>query len=261
MSQRRTSERVRESMARRPPIEVITLGDTSSDEGDQSEMEVDVDSPQDHNQSTSIPMSLGPSATSPCQQPSASIGQLSTPVQEPSTPIGQPPTPIQAPPTPLAQPSTPSRLNHTQIPAIRTQISSHGKQISNKSPRHSQPVGSRPNPTKAIARKQVGQQRSLSQQAPNSQEPSERPSRENRAEFMSERCNSLKARLKQRKLHLEKIIGAFRLDEQVYFVVKWKGLIQPERVALTDLRLLFPDQVLDYMCQKIKWADRICPSD
>lgn len=59
----------------------------------------------------------------------------------------------------------------------------------------------------------------------------------------------------RRKLVLDQIMGAINAKDGVDFVVKWKGLEHLERVPLDNMRVLFPQEVLDYMCQKIKWRN------
>jgi len=63
-------------------------------------------------------------------------------------------------------------------------------------------------------------------------------------------------RLIQRKLVLEKIIGAIRnSNNRVEFIVKWKGLSRLERISIGDLKILFPDRLIEFMCERIKWSE------
>lgn len=65
---------------------------------------------------------------------------------------------------------------------------------------------------------------------------------------------SLLERVKRRKLALEKIVGAIKpKSDLVEFVIKWEGLNRLERMSLKELKILFPDKLIEFMCQRIKW--------
>lgn len=62
-------------------------------------------------------------------------------------------------------------------------------------------------------------------------------------------------RVKRRRLILEKIVGSVRTPSNtIDYIVKWKGLKQLERISLSDLRILFPAELVDYMCSQIRWV-------
>lgn len=66
----------------------------------------------------------------------------------------------------------------------------------------------------------------------------------------------LYARAKQRRLALGEIVGAVNEENRVDFIVKWKGLRELERVPLKHMRVLFPQQVVDFMYQRVKWTNK-----
>lgn len=70
----------------------------------------------------------------------------------------------------------------------------------------------------------------------------------------SHQDETIEQRMRRRNLSLERIIGAVKSDTGVLLVVKWRGLTELEKISLSDSRKLFPQQVLDFMFQRVKWT-------
>lgn len=59
--------------------------------------------------------------------------------------------------------------------------------------------------------------------------------------------------IKERKLRLAEILGA-QNGEPIHLIVKWHGVKEPERVPLKVLRVVYCQEVLDFLIKKIKWT-------
>lgn len=61
-------------------------------------------------------------------------------------------------------------------------------------------------------------------------------------------------KLQDRKLILENIVAALKVENEMHLLVKWRGLKELERVPLGMIRRFYCQNVLDFLLEHLKWT-------